>query len=153
MRKTNVTRILDQKKVAYEFFDLNTDETNGVEIAGKLGVDESKVFKTLVTTGLNKIYVFMIPVASTLDLKKCAKAVGVKSLEMLKSKDLLSTVGYVHGGCSPIGMKKLFPTILDLSAKDLDYIYCSAGKIGMQIKINPKDIINLIGGRFEDITM
>ena len=118
--KTNVMRLLDQKKIKYNHYSyVDTPSTNGVEVAKLLGQDENRVFKTLVTVGKSKAnYVFVIPVAKELSLKEAAKAVGEKSIEMLKSKDLLPLTGYVHGGCSPIGMKKRFTTVLDETANN-----------------------------------
>lgn len=120
-------------------------------MAKKLGEDENLVFKTLVTTGKNSNYVFVVPVNKELDLKKAASAVDEKKIEMLHLKDLLKTTGYVRGGCSPVGMKKLFPTVIDISASEKDFIYVSGGKIGVQLKIDPNDLISLINGKYEDI--
>lgn len=133
--KTNVCRLLEQKKLPYEMLTYtDSDAISGVEVAEYLGLDKECVFKTLVTVSASKQnYVFMIPVAEELDLKKAAKAVGEKSIDMLKSKDLLPLTGYIHGGCSPIGMKKRFPTVIHSSADSLEEIYFSAGKIGYQI--------------------
>lgn len=147
--KTNVMRVLDQKKVAYKHYCyVETGETNGEKVAEILGQDPSHVFKTLVTvgkTGAN--YVFVIPVNQELDLKKAAKAVGEKSIDMLKAKDLLPLTGYIHGGCSPIGMKKFFKTTIHETAKDFETIYFSAGKVGYQVEVNPSDLGKVI--RFE----
>ncbi len=134
--KTNVQRFLDMKKIEYVYHSYaDNPSTNGVEIARILGEDERKVFKTLVTVGKSKEhYVFMIPVAEELDLKKAAAAVGEKALEMLKSKELLPLTGYVHGGCSPIGMKKQFRTVIHETAADFPTIMFSAGKIGYQVE-------------------
>ena len=120
-------------------------------MAKKLGEDENLVYKTLVTTGKNSNYVFVVPVNKELDLKKAATSVDEKKIEMLHLKDLLKTTGYVRGGCSPVGMKKLFPTVIDISASDKDFIYVSGGKIGVQLKIDPDDLISLINGKYEDI--
>lgn len=120
-------------------------------MAKKLGEDENLVYKTLVTTGKNSNYVFVIPVNRELDLKKAASSVDEKKIEMLHLKDLLKTTGYVRGGCSPVGMKKLFPTVIDISASDKDFIYVSGGKIGVQLKIAPNDLINLINAKYNDI--
>lgn len=135
--KTNVMRILDSMKIAYQEYDYTaTDALSGVEVAAVLGQNPAQVFKTLVTTGKTGAhYVFMIPVAQELDLKKAAAHVGEKSLEMLKSKDLLPLTGYVHGGCSPIGMKKQFKTMVHQTAKDFDTLIFSGGKIGYQIEL------------------
>ena len=113
--------------------------------------DENLVFKTWVRSGKYSNYVFVVPVNRELDLKKAASAVDEKKIEMLHLKDLLKTTGYVRGGCSPVGMKKLFPTVIDISASDKDFIYVSGGKIGVQLKIDPNDLISLINGKYEDI--
>ena len=123
-------------------------------MARSLGQDPERVFKTLVTRGASGgYYVFDIPVADTLDLKKAAKAVGEKSIAMLHSRDLLPLTGYVHGGCSPIGMKKQFPTVFHETAEILDTIMVSAGKIGFQVELSPADLIELVGGSTEDVTV
>lgn len=138
--KTNVMRILDQKKITYNFYTYE-DVINAVDVANFLGEDPAMVFKTLVTKGKsNEYYVFMVPGDKELDLKKAAKAAGEKSLEMIPLKDLLPLTGYVHGGCSPIGMKKQFPTFIDISAENYDMIYFSGGKIGYQIQTTLKDL-------------
>ena len=151
--KTNVMRTLDKLKIKYNHYSYaDTDAISGVEVASVLGQDPKRVFKTLVTVGKSKqIYVFMIPVAEELDLKKAAKAVNEKSIEMLKSKDLLKTVGYVHGGCSPIGMKKLFLTTIHSSAKDYETIIFSAGKIGYQVELSLDDLNKAIKFKLEEI--
>ena len=135
--KTNVMRLLDQKKIPYTpHFYTESGEVNGMEIATVLGQNPNQVFKTLVTVGKSKKnYVFMIPVCCELDLKKAAKAAGEKSVEMIKSKELLPLTGYVHGGCSPIGMKKFFTTFIDQSVQNCEIIYFSGGKIGCQVKL------------------
>ena len=123
-------------------------------VARSLGQDPERVFKTLVTRGASGgYYVFDIPVTDTLDLKKAAKAVGEKSIAMLHSRDLLPLTGYVHGGCSPIGMKKQFPTVFHETAEILDTIMVSAGKIGFQVELSPADLIELVGGSTEDVTV
>lgn len=144
--KTNAMRKLDSLKIKYkEHYYTDTDAISGVEVAEVLGEDKEKVFKTLVTTGKTGThYVFMVPVAEELDLKKAATAVGEKNIEMLKAKDLLPLTGYVHGGCSPIGMKKVFRTFIHLSAYNFDTIFCSGGKIGFQIEIAPSDLSKVI---------
>ena len=136
--KTNAMRKLDSMKIPYREYDYgDTGAISGVEVAETLGQDPAQVFKTLVTLGKTGApYVFMIPVAEELDLKKAAAHVGEKSLEMLKSKDLLGLTGYVHGGCSPIGMKKFFRTAIHQSALDFDTIIFSGGKIGCQIELS-----------------
>ena len=146
INKTNAMRLLDEKKIMYEIVDY-TDKnyTIGVEIANYLNEDPSIVFKTLVTVGKShNHYVFCIPVDKELDLKKAAKSVEEKNIEMVKSKDLLGLTGYIHGGCSPVGMKKIFKTTFDISLLDKDYIYFSGGKIGYQIKIKVEDIKKVI---------
>ena len=158
--KTNVQRLLEQKKIEYIYHSYaDTPSTNGVEIARLLGEDERKVFKTLVTVGKSKTYyVFMIPVAEELDLKKAAGAAGEKSIEMITQKELLPLTGYVHGGCSPIGMKKLFKTFIHESASGFDTIIFSAGKVGYQVelpleglqKMVPVKCADLIVGRGTD---
>lgn len=151
--KTNVMRVLDQKKVKYNHYCyVETGETNGEKVAEILGQDKNKVFKTLVTvgkTGTN--YVFVIPVNQELDLKKAAKSVGEKSIDMLKSKDLLPLTGYVHGGCSPIGMKKFFKTTIHIAAENFDTIIFSAGKIGYQVELAPSDLAKVIRYQFADV--
>lgn len=144
--KTNVMRILDQKKIKYNsHYYGDTDAISGVEVADVLGQDVSKVFKTLVTVGkTKKNYVFVIPVAEELDLKKAAKAVGEKSIEMIKSKELLPLTDYVHGGCSPIGMKKFFRTTIDESALNCETFCISAGKIGYQIELSLDELKKVI---------
>lgn len=142
MEKTNVMRILEQHKIKYHsYYYGDTDAISGVEVAAVLQQDMRRVFKTLVTVGQSKrYYVFLIPVALELDLKKAAKSVGEKSIMMLSLKDLLTVTGYVHGGCSPIGMKKKFCTVVDSSAKEFDAIIFSAGKIGYQVELSGSDL-------------
>lgn len=136
--KTNAMRALDRIKADYTPRDLDTDVTDGMEVARLAGQDPSRVFKTLVTVGADKNhYVFMVPVNGHLSLKKAARAAGVKHVEMLPLKELFPLTGYVHGGCSPLGMKKEFATFMDASADALDSVYFSAGKIGMQIEADP----------------
>ncbi len=137
--KTNVMRILDQKKVPYVSHSYaDTDALAGVEVAAVLGEDPARVFKTLVTVGASKNhYVFMIPVAEELDLKKAANTVGEKSIAMIAAKELLPLTGYIHGGCSPIGMKKPFKTTIHHTAGDFNTIFFSAGKIGYQVEVAP----------------
>ncbi len=155
IEKTNAMRILDQKKVAYKEHMLGiTDAVSGVEAALLLNVDESLVFKTLVTVGKSlEHYVFVIPVASELDLKKAAACVGEKSVEMVKSKDLLPLTGYVHGGCSPIGMKKFFKTTIDESALKTDRIFFSGGRIGFQIETSIEELKKAIVFQIKDVTV
>ena len=154
--KTNVMRLLDQKKVTYKhycYIELGEEiTTNGVEIAKLLGEDTAKVFKTLVTVAKSgQHYVFMVPVARELDLKKAAKAVGEKSIEMIPQKELLPLTGYIHGGCSPIGMKKPFPTAIDESAKDFETIIFSAGKVGYQVEVEPSGLEKIVRIKYADI--
>jgi len=155
--KTNVMRVLDQKKADYVshcYLDLCKDEvtTNGVEIAELLKQDPAQVFKTLVTEGKSKqYYVFMVPVAEELDLKKAAAAVGEKSIEMIPQKELLPLTGYVHGGCSPIGMKKFFPTTVHESAKDFEKIVFSGGKVGYQVEMSAATLEKVIRLKYADI--
>lgn len=136
--KTNVMRILEQKKIAYTAHSYaSTGAVSGTEVAKALGQNPAQVFKTLVTQGASKsYYVFMIPVAEELDLKKGAKAVGEKSIAMIKSKELLPLTGYIHGGCSPIGMKKLFTTTAHLTVNDFPTVIFSAGRIGYQVELS-----------------
>ena len=145
--KTNVMRILDGKKIPYESHLYVQDATlSGEEIAGLLGEDADRVFKTLVTVGRSgEHYVFVIPVKAELDLKRAAKASGEKAVSMIKQKELLPLTGYVHGGCSPIGMKKPFRMFIDESAAKFDRIYVSAGKVGFQIELAPADLIEAAG--------
>lgn len=151
--KTNVMRLLEQKKIPYEMTSLESAEgLSGEEIALKLNENPAQAFKTLVTTGkTGNHYVFVVPVKEELDLKKAAAAVGEKNIEMLKQKDLLPLTGYVHGGCSPIGMKKFFTTVIDITAKDFDTIYFSAGKVGHQVKVAVDDVSKIIKVDFQDI--
>lgn len=151
--KTNAMRILDQKKIEYKVHDYShTGAIAGENVASVLGERPEQVFKTLVTVGKSKQnYVFLVPVCKELDLKKAANAVGEKNIEMIKSKDLLPLTGYIHGGCSPVGMKKAFPTIIDASANSFDKIFFSAGKIGLQVEIAVCDIEKVIKYKFFDI--
>lgn len=152
--KTNVMRILDQKKIKYENHNyVNTGAISGIEVANALCQNPDKVFKTLVTVGTSKNnYVFLVPVSKELDLKKAAKVVKEKKVEMFKSKDLLQLTGYIHGGCSPIGMKKNFKTIIDKSSQKYDTIIFSGGKIGYQIEISLNELKKVIQFECNDIT-
>lgn len=152
--KTNVMRILDSKKIKYNSYSyINTNAISGVEVATAIGANIDQVFKTLVTVGkTNNHYVFVVPVQKELDLKKAAKAVNEKSIEMLKQKDLLSLTGYIHGGCSPIGMKKFFKTTIDDSTKQFSTIIFSAGKIGYQVEVTLDDLSKVISYSLCDIT-
>ena len=151
--KTNVMRVLDSKKIEYKSHSYEPDATmTGEEIAAILGEDADKVFKTLVTQAKSgQYYVFVVPVKEELDLKKAAKASGEKAIGMIKQKDLLPLTGYVHGGCSPVWMKKQFPTFIHESAQDLDKIFVSAGKLGRQIELSPQDLAKVSRGTFADI--
>ena len=153
--KTNVMRVLDQKKIAYKAhsYPHGEDAVDGVTVAKLTGLDPDRVFKTLVTRGASKKnYVFVIPVASELDLKKAAKAAGEKSIAMIHVSEINALTGYIRGGCSPIGMKKQFPTFYHKSCEGLDTIAVSAGKIGAQVELRPMDLIQLTRGRTADLT-
>lgn len=152
--KTNVMRLLEQKKIPYKMHDYTeSGAIAGEEVARVLGENPDEVFKTLVTVGKSKQnYVFLVPVNKELNLKKAANAVGEKSIEMIKSKDLLGLTGYIHGGCSPIGMKKQFPTVVHNTAEAMENILFSGGKIGMQVEIKTEDFKKLINIKFADIT-
>ena len=154
--KTNVMRLLDAAGVPYEWFVFEaTGEMTGVDMANIMGQDVDQVFKTLVTVGkTGEHYVFMVPVAQTLDLKKAAHAVGEKSIAMIKSKELLPLTGYIHGGCSPIGMKKQFTTVIDETAVLFDTIFFSGGRIGTQVQLAPDHLSKLVPGlTFADIVV
>lgn len=154
--KTNVMRILEQKKVAYTAHSYPHEEgvaVDGVTVAQTMGIDPARVFKTLVARGASgQHYVFDVPVAESLHLKKAAKAVGEKSIEMIPQRELLPLTGYIHGGCSPIGMKKLFPTVLDSSCGELETMIVSAGRIGYQVELAPEALRALVSGKIADIT-
>lgn len=152
--KTNVMRILDSKKIEYRSHCyIDNPATNGLEVAKILGENPENVFKTLVTVSKSGThYVFVIPVGKELDLKKAARASGEKSIEMFKSKELLPLTGYVHGGCSPIGMKKPFKTFVDKSAEHRDKIMFSAGKIGYQVEMKLSELTKVIDFTLEDLT-
>ena len=151
--KTNVMRILDQHKIFYNTYDYsNTLAISGLDVCNVLNQNSNQVFKTLVTIGASKkYYVFLVPVSNELNLKKAAKSVGEKNIEMIKSKDLLSLTGYVHGGCSPIGMKKQFITTIDSSSLNFGTIIFSAGKIGYQVEVNLNELKKVIDYKLEDI--
>ena len=153
--KTNVMRVLEQKGVAYTPHTYPTDGSiDGASVAAYLGQDPEHVFKTLVARGASGgYYVFDIPVEDTLDLKKAAKAVGEKSIAMIHQKELLPLTGYIHGGCSPVGMRKQFPTVFHETAEILDSICVSAGKIGYQVEVNPADLMALVGAKTADLTV
>ena len=153
--KTNVMRVLDQKKVPYtpHHYAHPDGAVDGASVAALIDKDPASVCKTLVTQGASKkYYVFVIPVLKELDLKAAAKAVGEKSIEMIKQAQLLPLTGYVHGGCSPVGMKKQFPTVFDQSVEGLDTITVSAGKIGAQVEVAPAALAGLVRGRFASVT-
>lgn len=152
--KTNVMRLLDQKKVKYtgHHYEAPNGAVDGVSVAAAVGKDVSQVFKTLVTRGASKKnYVFVVPVAMELDLKAAAKAAGEKSIEMIRQAELLPLPGYVHGGCSPLGMKKQFPTFIDASAQEQETMMVSAGKIGTQVELKPDDLATLARARFAPV--
>ena len=153
--KTNVMRVLEQKKIAYTAHTYPHEEgmaVDGVTVAKSMDFDPAIVFKTLVARGAKgQFYVFDVPVAENLDLKKAAKAVGEKSIEMIHQKELLPLTGYVHGGCSPVGMKKLFPTVFHETAENLETMIVSAGKIGYQVELAPHDLAALVRAKFADI--
>jgi Cys-tRNA(Pro)/Cys-tRNA(Cys) deacylase len=152
MEKTNVMRILTQKGIEFTAHEYDQTMTDGETIAQLLNESPESVFKTLVTVAnTGEHYVFVIPVCCTLDLKKAAAAAGVKNIAMIKQKELLPLTGYIHGGCSPIGMKKPFPTFVEESATLCDKIYFSAGKVGYQVQIAPSDLLQLISAEYKDL--
>lgn len=155
--KTNVMRILEQKKIAYAAYTYPHDGNEAVDgesVARLTGQDPVRVFKTLVTRGHSGGYfVFVIPVAEELNLKKAAAAVGEKSVGMIAVKELLPLTGYIRGGCSPVGMKKPFPTVLARQAEEQSTILVSGGKIGTQVELSPIDLLQITGGRLADITI
>jgi Cys-tRNA(Pro)/Cys-tRNA(Cys) deacylase len=155
-QKTNVMRTLEQKKIPYtaHSYPHGDEPVDGVTAAALLGKDPAAVFKTLVARGASRqIIVFVIPVARELDLKKAAKAAGEKSVAMVHVSELNGLTGYVRGGCSPVGMKKRYPTLLDSSAEDLDTVTVSAGKIGFQVELSPKALLTLVNGKTADLTI
>lgn len=153
--KTNAMRILDKKKIAYEYETYECDEfTDGIHVADMLGYEHHLVYKTLVTAGKRGgYYVFVIPIEEEIDFKKAAKAVGEKSLSMLPLKELTDVTGYVRGGCTSIGMKKQYPTMIQIDAKELSYVYVSGGKVGMQIRISPEDLRKAAKAEYADVIM
>ena len=153
--KTNVMRTLDQKKIPYTAFSYDPNgPIDGVSVAAETGLDAASVFKTLVTKGASgAYYVFDIPVAENLDLKKAAKAVGEKYIAMLPQKELLPLTGYIHGGCSPVGMKKQFPTVFHETANELALVAVSAGKIGHQVQVKPDDLLKLLRAKTADVVV
>lgn len=151
--KTNAMRILDRMKIPYEYETYECEDfTDGIETADKLGYDHALVYKTLVTTGKSgEHYVFVIPIEAEIDFKKAAKAVGEKSLEMLHLKNLTKVTGYVRGGCTAIGMKKQFPTVIQKDAEELTQMHVSGGKLGMQLKLAPADLKKAAKAQFADV--
>ncbi len=147
--KTNAMRMLDRAKIAYVLHTYSPDEgIDGISVARKLGQPEERVYKTLVTKGKSTHFVFVIPVAAELDLKAAAKAVGEKAVEMIAVKDINKVTGYIRGGCSPVGMKKAFLTVIDETAKSLPAIFVSGGRIGLQMEIDPTVLAAFIGADF-----
>lgn len=151
--KTNALRILDKEKVEYNIITYNVKDgkIDGESIAEKIGRAPECVYKTLVTHNKGNLFVFVIPVMEELDLKEAAKVVGAKKVEMLPLKDLQKHTGYIRGGCSPVGMKKLYPTYIDVSAQQLSTIIVSAGKIGIQMEVNPKDLAKVTKAEFVEV--
>lgn len=153
--KTNAMRFLEKNKIKYQMKIYQCDEfIDGIDVANKLGQPHEQTFKTLVAKGKSGIYYcFLIPVASELDMKKAAKSVTEKSIELIPVKDINKVTGYVRGGCTPIGMKKQFLTIIHNSARKLSLFYISGGRIGTQIQLSPAELVSAINGRFEDIVL
>ncbi|NGM81065.1 Cys-tRNA(Pro) deacylase [Paenibacillus sp. 7124] len=151
--KTNAMRILDAQKIPYEVlaYDNEDGQIHGTAVAEKVGRPQKSVFKTLVSHSGSNLYVFVIPVAEELDLKKAAKAAGEKKIEMLPMKDLQKWTGYIRGGCSPVGMKKQYPTYIDQSAETLEKMAVSAGKIGMQVELNPGKLAEAVSATFVEL--
>ncbi|WP_274309024.1 Cys-tRNA(Pro) deacylase [Solibacillus daqui] len=153
--KTNAIRLIEQKKIVHEIFEYTSEDGNavdGVTVAAKIGQPVEHVYKTLIATaGKGDYFVFVIPVEAELNLKAAAKVVGEKKVELIAVKELLGLTGYVRGGCSPIGMKKLFPTYIEQTAETLDYIIVSAGKIGMQMKLAPTDLAKASNAQFAQL--
>lgn len=152
--KTNAMRILDRMKIPYEYDTYECDDfVDGIQVADMLGTDRSLVYKTLVAVGKSGgCYVFVIPIETEIDFKKAARVVGEKSLEMLHLKDLTKVTGYIRGGCTAIGMKKQYPTVIQESAQQLPHMYVSGGKLGMQLKLAPEDLRKAAGASFADVT-
>lgn len=151
--KTNAMRILDAMHVSYQLHTYEPGESvDGVSVAAKMGMDVNKVYKTLVTQGKGGgFFVFVVPVARELDLKKAARAAGEKSVEMIPVKEINRHTGYIRGGCSPVGMKKKYPTFIDESARGLPAMVVSGGRIGLQMEIAPEDLARSVGARFADL--
>ncbi|GLC88008.1 Cys-tRNA(Pro) deacylase [Lysinibacillus piscis] len=153
--KTNAIRLLEQQKIQFDVIEYTTEDgqVDGVSVATKIGHPVERVYKTLVATaGTTKLFVFVIPVTQELDLKAAAKVVGEKKIDMLAVKDLLGYTGYIRGGCSPVGMKKLYPTVIDISAQQQQSIIVSAGKIGMQIHVQVEDLMQVTKAQLAQIT-
>ena len=153
--KTNAIRIVEKSGIPFrvQSYDHSDGQIDGLSVAAKLGEDPAPGDKTLVTRGASKaLYVFVIPVGRELHLKQAAKAVGEKSIEMIKVSEINPLTGYIRGGCSPVGMKKLYPTVLDSSAQEQPLIFVSAGKIGLQLGVNPQDLAGLVRGKFAAVT-
>ena len=156
MTKTNAMRMLDRAKISYEVLSYEYDESDlsGVHAAQALSLDPAQVFKTLVTRGgKGGVFVFCIPVDAELDMKKAARCAGVKNIEMLHVRELQGLTGYIRGGCSPVGMKKQYPTFIDASADMFGEIYVSAGLRGQQLKVNPRELKEFIGAQFAEVTV
>ena len=153
--KTNAIRIVETAKIDYVLHSYPCKEAlDAITVAGKIGAEIERVFKTLVTVGKSgNYYVFVVPGAEELDLKKAAQSVGEKSVSMIHVKDINKITGYIRGGCSPVGMKKNYVTVFDASAESFDKIFVSAGKLGFQMEINPKDLCELVNGKFTSITL
>jgi Cys-tRNA(Pro)/Cys-tRNA(Cys) deacylase len=154
INKTNALRILDAKGITYEtqLYEVDESDLSGETVARKIGQNPDEVFKTLVAQGASRqIFVFCIPVTAELQLKKAAHAAGEKAIEMVKVNDLLGLTGYIRGGCSPIGMKKQFPTFIDETAQIFDKLYVSAGVRGMQVRLSPDDLLSATGAVFADL--
>ena len=155
VQKTNAMRELDKNKVEYNVYTYESEDgkIDGLAVANKLGQDPKTVFKTLVAKGHSReLYVFVIPVGEELDLKKCAKAVGEKNVEMIHVKDINKYTGYIRGGCSPLAMKKEYKTVIDISAEGLEKIIFSGGKIGLQIEANPKEVAKVVNAEFAELS-
>ena len=153
--KTNAMRLLDKHKITYQILSYQTKEAlDGVLVASKIGRNQEEVFKTLVTRGQSKeIYVFVLPVAKELDLKKAAKVVKEKKIELIAVNEINQVTGYIRGGCSPIGMKRIYQTVIDESAKSLSSVIVSGGKIGLQLELCPSDLALVIPVGFADVTL
>lgn len=151
--KTNAMRMLERQKIPFEYETYECGEfMDGIHVADKLGYEHQYVYKTLVTTGKSGgHYVFVIPIEEEIDFKKAAKAVGEKSVEMLPLKDLTKVTGYVRGGCTAIGMKKAFPTVIQEDARELDHMHVSGGKLGMQLTLKPLDLQKAANAQFADV--